>query len=183
MKKQLLFLITLGLLSCKQDVHQEPTHNFTVHRLIVLNDKGEMLMGKEEGNWYTLANVYDKRQYVKECLDSMANEFGIKITPPQLRGYFSYKYEYHPHSTLRSFYVAQYVSGDLKPAGDMEEMRWMPIEEAIDKTPVEAIKLTKKQILDFPDTLWGGSFMVYRKGEEHHARQVEEFYPLFKSGK
>lgn len=181
MKKHILFFIALALFSCTeaQDAHQEPTHNFTVHRLIVLNDKNEILMGKEEGNWYTFGHVYNESQYIKECLDSLANEYGFKISAPQLRGYFSYKYEYHPHSTLRAFYVAKYVGGDVKPAGATDEMRWMPMKEAIDKIPVESIKLATQQIFDFPNTVWGGSFLVYRKGEEHHTRTVEDFYPLF----
>jgi len=177
-----LFCCLLFLISCnkEQNAHVEPTHNFTVNRLIVLNDKGEVLMGKEEGNWYTLSHVYNERQFIKECLDSLSNEYGITTTTPQLHGYFSYKYEYHPYSTLRSFYVAQYLDGDIKPVGNMTEMKWMSKEDAIALTPVESMKLGIKQILENPDTLWSGSFMIYRKGEHHHARLIEDFYPLFK---
>lgn len=163
----------------QQNPHVAPTHNFTVNRLIVLNDKNEILMGKAAGNWYTLSNVHSNRQFVKESLDSLAHEYGITISSPKLHGYFSYKYEYHPYSTLRGFYVAKYISGEIKAAGEADEVKWMSIDEAIPLIPVESIKVGTKQILDYPDTLWGASFVIYRKGEHHHARMVEEFYPLF----
>lgn len=187
MKKiSILLVLTCVVFSCKQqivpqeqDSHLEPTHNFTVNRLIILNDNNEMLMGKDEGNWYPIAETYDKPQFVMEGLNNLSKEVGIKTTAPKLHGYFSYKYEYHPFSTLRAFYVAKYVSGTIRPSGNWDEMRWMPIDEAIAKTPVESIKMVTKQIVDFPDTLWGGSFVAFRKGEHHHTRMVEDFYPLF----
>lgn len=178
----ILFLSVLFILSCEpatEQPHHGASNNITVKRLIVLNDQNEVLMGKVEGGWYTLSHVYNKTQYVNEAMDSLANDYGIKIKDLELRGYFSYKYEYHPYSTLRSFYVAKYVSGNIKPSGEAEEMKWMPIAEAIEKTPVESMKLGTEQILKYPDTLWGASFMVYRKGEHHHARLEEDFYPLF----
>lgn len=177
-----LFSLILTLAACKsqqqQPQHWEPTHNFTVKRLIILNDKNEILMGKVESNWYTPSLVYDQRQYIRESLDSLSNEYGVEIASPQLRGYFSYKYEYHPYSTLRAYYVAKYSGGDIKVPAEMEEVKWMPIEEAILNTPVHSMKIITEQLLNFPDTIWGGSFMVYREREEHQARLVEPFYPL-----
>lgn len=177
-----LFFLTLILGACKspqpQAQHWDPTHNFTVKRLLILNDKNEILMGKVESNWYTPSLIYDQRQYIKEALDSLSQAYGIQIASPKLRGYFSYKYEYHPYSTLRAFYVAQYQSGDPEVPAGMEAVQWMPIEEAIRKTPVHSMKVITEQLLNFPDTLWGGSFMVYREGEEHQARLVEAFYAM-----
>jgi len=42
-----------------QNVHQDPTHNFTLHRLIVLNDKNEMLMNREDYVWAPPSSIYD----------------------------------------------------------------------------------------------------------------------------
>ncbi len=183
-----LIILLLMIVSCGKKLqnnnqaqynHLEPTQNFTVNRLIILNEKNEMLMGKEKGHWYNPGDVYIESQFVKESVNSLAGKYGIQITPPKLHGYFSYKYEYHPYSSLRAFYVAKYVSGNIKVSGNTEEVKWIPIDEAIEKIPVESIQMATKQILDYPHTLWGGSFVIYRSGEEHHARIVEEFYPLF----
>lgn len=161
------------------EVHQEPTHNFTVKRLIILNDKNEILMGKEEGNWYTPSLVYNQRQFIKEALDSTANVFGITIANPKLHGYFSYKYQYHSQATLRAYYIADYVDGTLNIPSNMEAVKWMPVADAIEQTPVKSMKAITAQILNNRETIWGASFEVFRIGEEHQAKMIEDFYPLF----
>lgn len=177
------FLILTILISCQpqagENGHTEPTHNFTVKRLLILNDNNEVLMGKEAGNWYTPSLIYSDRQYLQEALDSLANAFGVSISTPKLHGYFSYKYEYHPYATLRAYYIAYYDQGAIKATGPMTEVKWMPVDEAISATPVESMKQCITQILQHPDTLWSASFMVFRKGEHHHAKMEGDFYPLF----
>lgn len=158
--------------------HAEPTHNFTVKRLLIFNNQKEVLMVKEADHWYSPSMLYNDRQFVKEGLDSLANTFGIQIQSPKLRAYLSYKYEYHPYSTLRAYYMADYANGAVKTPPKMQDAKWMPIAEAIEKTPVQSMKDITTQIMEYPDTLWGGSYEVFRIGEEHQARMVEEFYPL-----
>jgi len=162
-----------------QDVHRDPTHNFTMQRLLILNDKNEVLMCREDYVWATPAAMYSQRQYIKEGLDSLANAYGVKISAPKLRGYFSYKYNYHPHSTLRSYYVAKYQSGTIQIPPGTDEVKWVPLPEAIEMNTVTSIKQITAQLLKFPDTVWGGSFMVYRNEKGHPTEQVEAFYPLF----
>lgn len=159
--------------------HQNPTQNFTVHRLLILNDNNEMLMAKEQHVWATPSYVYKDRQYVKESLDSLANAYGIKIVDIKLHGQFSYKYDYHPHATLRHYYVARYANGKVKIPKGMNEAKWMPISEAIETNTVTSIKEITQQITQFPNTVWGGSFLVSHVGDEHPTKIVEAFYPLF----
>jgi len=165
----------------EESVHWDPTHNFTVMRLIILNDRGEMLLGSEQDVWAQPSLVFESRQFLKENLDSLAAEYGIKIDSPKLHGYFSFKYEYHPYATMRSYFVANHVSGDIKNPERYDELEWMPIAEAIDKITVPAIKQITKQIIDYPNTLWGGSLMVSRDGKAHPTVPTEPFYPLFGS--
>lgn len=162
-----------------ENVHTDPTHNFTVHRLLILNENNELLMVKEDYVWATPSIIYDKREYVKESLNKLAETYGLKITEPQLRGYFSYKYDYHPHATLRAYFVAKYKSGGLKLPSGMNEAKWVPMEEAIEMNTVTAIKEITGQLLNYPDSLWGGSFLVSRNEKGHPTAQVESFYPLF----
>ena len=193
MKKSITFLTyVLLLLSIKsfaqvsqdsiqenQNEHRDPTHNFTMQRLIIVNEKNQMLMCREDYVWATPAVLYSKREFLKESLDNLASTYGIKITTPELRGYFSYKYDYHPYSTLRSYYVARYVSGEIKIPDGMDEAKWVTIPEAIELNTVISIKQITKQIMNFPNTIWGGSFMVSRTEKGHPTKQVEAFYPLF----
>jgi len=183
MKYIFIFLIAFSFLGCKesQSQHQDPTHNFTVKRLIIINDNNEMLMCKEQYVWATPSLIYNERQYTKEALESVANAYGVKIKDIELRGLFSYKYDYHPYATLRNYYVAKYVSGKLKVPDNEDDAKWIPIKEAIEKNTVTSIKEITKQIIEFPDTVWGASFMVSRTKGDHPTKMVEPFYPLFSS--
>ncbi|MFD2823948.1 NUDIX hydrolase [Lacinutrix iliipiscaria] len=182
MKKQIIILLAIFcLLSCNRNEHQDPTHNFTVQRLIIINDYNEILMSNQKDLWFTPSLVYNKSQFIKEGLDSLSNEYGIKITSPKLQGYFSYKYDYHPYSTLRSYFVAKYVSGELKIPEGKDDVQWIPMDEAVEKCSVSSINQITKQIIKFPDVVWGGSFLVSQVGDEHPTKMVEKFYPLFQS--
>ncbi|MBW1297284.1 NUDIX hydrolase [Aquimarina litoralis] len=175
-----LCLITICFWSCTTtNEHQSPTHNFVVNRIIILNEQNEVLMSREENVWATPSFVYDKRQYVKEALDSLSTAYGIKIKDVELRGLFSYKYDYHPYSTLRNYFVAKLDGGKLITPDGLAETKWIPIDQAIEKNTVTSIKQITKQILKYPRVVWGGSFMVSHVGDEHPTVIKENFYPLF----
>lgn len=162
-----------------QRVHQDPTHNFTVNRLLILNEKGEMLMVREKHVWAPPSYVVEHRQYLKEGLDSLASAYGIQIADIRLRGQFSYKYDYHPYATIRNFYTASYSAGAVKVPQGMDEVRWMPMQQAVDINSVISIKEIVRQIVKSQNTIWGGSFMVSHIGDDHPTKMVEPFYPLF----
>lgn len=180
MKAPLAFsLVLLSLLACDQNSHQATGHNFTLQRILIFNEHNEMLMSREESVWAAPFLLYQERRLLKEGLDSLANTYGIRIADVELRGQFSYTYDYHPHASLRTYFVANYVSGELKIPAGLAEVKWMPIPEAIDSNSISSIKAITKQITDYPDVVWGGSFMVREDGEEHPTEQVEPFYALF----
>ncbi|MFK7936502.1 MAG: NUDIX hydrolase [Saprospiraceae bacterium] len=186
MKKYLplVFLLCFIASACSknQDAHQKQEDNFTINRLIIVNDNNEVLMMREKHVWATPSFLYNERQYVKEGLDSLANAYGVKIENLQLHGHFSFKYDYHSYATLRNYYVARYVSGEIKVPEGMNEVKWMPAAEAIEQNSVTAIKQITRQIMNHPNTVWGGSFMVSHVGDDHPTKMVEDFYPLFEAG-
>ena len=138
-------------------------------------------MCKEQWVWATPSLLYSERQYIKEGLDSLSNAYGVKTTLPQLHGQFSFKYDYHPYATIRNYYVAHYISGEIKIPKGMDDAQWMPVPEAIEINTVTAIKEITEQIIKFPDVVWGGSFLVSHVGDDHPTKMVEVFYPLFQS--
>ncbi len=184
MRKFIIVIVFTSLLSCdtqNENSHTAPTHNFTVERLIILNEKNEIFMTREQDVWGAPSFSFDKRQYVKESIDSLANAYGLSISRPELRGYFGFKYKYHPFATRRAFYVAEYISGNPIIPAPMEEFKWMSLEEVIENSIVDAWKDIFKHILENPNTVWGASFEVYRDGSDHRTRTTESFYPLFKT--
>jgi len=160
---------------------QNVPENFVINRVLIVNEKNEILMIREQSVWATPSYKYSERQYVKESVDSLANAYGVKIDSIKLHGQFSFKYDYQPYATLRNYYVAKYVSGDLKIPEGMAEVKWLPSAEAIEINTVTAIKQITEQIIKNPTVVWGGSFMVSHVGDDHPTKQVEPFYPLFEN--
>ena len=160
--------------------------NFTLQRLLVLNDAGEVLMeqgdvlaGQEEPTWYPPSLYSNTRQSISEAMDSLALSNGIKITQLELRANTTYKFTYHKQVSFRSYYVAKYAGGNLISPKEGAIMKWVPIEVALPNIPVESIRLITKQVLEFPERVWGGSFLISENGEHHDALVLEAFYPLF----
>lgn len=153
--------------------------NFTLQRLIIQNDAGEILMEQYEQGWSPPSMYSNTRQSVKESMDSLALSLGIKISKLELRAYPTYKFAYHDQVSLRSYFVAKYKEGDLITPKGAKSIKFMPMEEALPKISVEAIKLITKQVVEFPEKVWGGSFLISENGELHETLVLEEFYPLF----
>lgn len=165
--------------------HYKRTDNFTVLRVIISNDKNQILMTNDQGFWGMPWVNLTQRQFLNEAIDSMAMEHGIEISDTELRGQFCFKYDYKPNVTFRNYYVAQYKSGTIKiPKNTLEtkfeDIAWVDIPEAIERNGNSGIKEITRQIMDNPDVIWGGSYMVSHTDDDHPTKMVEDFYPLFK---
>ena len=177
-----LALLTLALNACATtSTHDKASENFVVQRLIILNDADEILMVEDGSVWFMPSNIYKNRAFIKEDLKSLADTYGIQLTNLELRGQFSFKYDYESYATIRNYYVAQYAGGDLRVPEGLDAVQWIPVQDAIEKTTVTAIKQISRQIIDNPDTVWGGSFLISEDGESHPTMLVEGFYPLFEA--
>lgn len=188
--KVIALCLLIPLNSCGEPTKEEIPHylrkdNFTVLRVIIMNSKNQILMvgGKD---WWGMPYVnLSKRQFLKEAIDSMALEHGIQLSDIELRGQFSFKYDYKPNMTFRNYYVAQYKSGEIKvPKNTLEDefenIAWVNTPEAIERNNNSGIREITRHILDNPDVVWGGSFMVSHTEDDHPTKMAEHFYPLFK---
>ncbi len=197
MNPKLFFLIPFLLISTiysssaqsddtpKEEIpHYLRKDNFTVLRIIIMNEDNEVLMigGKD---WWGMPYVnFTKRQFVNEAIDSLAVELGIELKDVELKGQFCFKYDYKPTVTFRNYYVAQYKSGEIKvPKNTLEDefvnIEWVEMEEAIERNGNTGIKEITRQILHNPNQVWGASFMVSHTEDDHPTIMVEDFYPLF----
>lgn len=188
--KLIALLLFISFSSCTKKTKEEIPHylrkdNFTVLRVIITNSDNQILMigGKD---WWGMPYVnLSKRQFLKEAIDSMAVEHGIQLSDVELRGQFSFKYDYKPNMTFRNYYVAKYKSGEIKVPkntieDEFEKIEWVNASEAIERNNNSGIREITRQILDYPDVVWGGSFMVSHTKDDHPTKIVEAFYPLFK---
>jgi len=153
--------------------------NSPVVRLIIINDKNEILMRKTKFGWMTPAYRFYSKQNIHQVLDSMAANYGITIKNPKLAGLFTYKYTFKEKADTRQLYVAKYKSGTIRFPKD-EEVLWLPKEEAIKKldSTVSSLSLITNQILKYPNTLWGGSFILSKVDGKLQSKVEENFYSL-----
>ncbi len=178
----LLFLLLAVNTVFSQNNIPEPS-NQTIIRLIIVKDSNKILMRATENGWMTPAVYFVERQNIRETLESLANSYGVKINEPRLGGLFTYKYEFKATADMRQHFVAEYKSGELKAPNEKEKVEWMPFDESLKKLSetVPSLGEQTKQILSYPETLWGGSFLLSRANGKLSSKVEEPFYDL-KSG-
>ena len=158
----------------------EPTNN-TIIRLTILNDEGEMLIRDTEYGWMTPATYHNTRHNISEIIDSLIVYYGIEITKPNLAGVFTYKYEFKNSADIRLLYVAKLNGGELVSEINGEKLYWISKQEGIEKlqSTVPSLGEMTLQILDYPNIIWGGSYLLSRDNENKLISEMTEgFYPL-----
>ena len=175
-------LVVAMLLTCQCTLAQpkmDKDANTTAINLIILNDDGDILLKKATIGWITIGAFYEKRQTINEVIDSISNRYGVSITKPNLKGVFTYTFDYNNSLSLRQFYVARSTTKDL-PTNKNVEFRWAPKNVAIEKfkSTVPAQGEMIAQILEYPQVVWGGSFLLQRKKGKISSAQTEAFYPI-----
>lgn len=180
MKKAVILLILLLISNSiiGQSV-EKADPNSTVIRLTILNEKGEILIKNSTIGWLTISATFKERQTINEVIDSLSNRYGVSITKPNLKGVFTYKYGFKSSAYITQLYVAKSTTNDL-PANKNVEFRWTPKNEAIEKLKetIPSLGQMIKQVLDYPDVVWGGSFLINRENNEVSSSQTEDFYPI-----
>ncbi len=166
----------------KQEIVKK-ADNYTIQRLLVFNNNKEILLEKGQNGWMTPALRSNENQSLKEGLDSLAKAIGISIKLVKLSGVYTYKFiglPDHKEVSYRTHYTANYLNGELiQPTQPGREYKWFPIKSAVDMISNEALKAETNQILKFPKTLWGGSFLyTYKDDKFESIKMVEDFYPL-----
>ena len=178
----LICLVSISIFGQNKKV--EPT-NQTIIRLTIIKDNNKILMRETEYGWMTPAVYFKEKQNVQEITDSLANVYGIKISDLNLNGLFTYKYVFKPTADFRQLYTAKYKNGDLKSIVGKEKIYWMPIQEALVKlgSTVQSLEDMTKLIIEYPATLWGGSFVIDRVNGKLTSKIEGNFYPLMKNDK
>ena len=182
MKNIIIYFCTLIFSSCLWAQSSHVTKdNYTIQRLVVTNDNGEILIYKGKNYWMTPALRHNQNESIKEGLENLAQSYGLTITRPKLAGLFTYKFDFKQGVSFRSFYTAKITgTGDVSPPPPITQAKWVKPEEIMDIVGgIQARKMMLKHVLDKPETLWGGSFYLYdnEQGERKY-KVLEDFYPL-----
>lgn len=170
----------------KQDAAAK-VDNYTVYRLIVFNEKDEILMLKNKAGWHTPALRSNESLSIKEAMNGLANSLGLTIDPPKLAAVYTYKFEGlpgHRQVSFRTHFTARLKGGKLlqpsSSSGETDgEYFWMSVKDAMGKITFDSLKLETKQILENPKKIWGGSFLIIWKDDVYIGSKIlEEPYPL-----
>lgn len=151
------------------------------HRLLIFNSKQELMVVKVKNSefWVTPGIYQNNHQLIREGLDSLASTYGITITRPTLRGIFTLKSELDSSISIRNIFVSQMNGGIIKNPEIIEEVRWLPVNKAMEIITFPHINLIINQVTQYPNDVWGGSLSMYKEGKEYKSRILEKFYPLY----
>lgn len=164
-----------------QDSNQD---SYTIQRLIIYNQKGEILLEKHQNGWMTPALRHQSKESINQGLSNLAAEFGLKVSPPKLAGIFLFIAEYKPQSSFRQHYFAHVVEGEIKLPEDKLDVQWFSPHKAVemmsmpDAKLIPAVRDMTQHLLEFPEIVWGGSFSLWKENGKTQYKVIENFYPL-----
>ncbi len=158
---------------------QETPTASTFHRLLVFNTKNELMIVrlKNTERWMTPGWYQDGKLSIRQGLDTLAGTYGVTIEKPVLRGVFTLQDGQGGLST-RLVYNTRITGGQLKSPEIIDEMRWLPVPQAIDVITFPHITAQIAQITRHPETVWGGFQRMHQDGGKPGVEIIEPFYPL-----
>lgn len=177
----LLFILFAGIEATAQETSGD---SYTIQRLIIYNQKGEILLEKHENGWMTPALRHNQKVTTNQGLIHLASEFGLKISSPKLAGIFMFISEYKLQSSFRQHYVCNLVDGELKIPEGKPDAQWFPPHKAIemmsspDAKLIFAVRDMTAQILNYPEVICGGTFTLWKENEKTIYKMTENFYSI-----
>lgn len=174
------FLAASSIAQADAEPADEP--NYTTQNLIIYNEQGHVLLQRNFMGWSTPGWRYDDRVTLSEGLHQLARRYGVEISDLRLAGLFTYRYTYTPAMSTRSHYSARLVGGTPKAPQGFEELRWFSPRDAVaaigddsQRSPQALVQLSR-QMLENPDTIWGGAFHIRQEGQRYLSEMTEPFH-------
>ncbi|HID8536170.1 TPA: NUDIX hydrolase [Stenotrophomonas maltophilia] len=166
-------------------VARTPQDDYTILRLLVTDDQGRLLLEHNRSGWMTPAVRANRKQSVQEALRQLATELGLQVSPFTLAAFYSYRFNEDPPDpthdavSFRQHYRASLRSGQPPATTAEKQYRWVSRDEAASLIGMQALRMETVQVLDHPETLWGGAFELSFKGDKATGTKlIEPFYPL-----
>jgi hypothetical protein len=179
-RKVVVIVIALGVIAgffrySQTDV-QENKKTPEFHRLIITNDKNQLLVVKiKDKDFWVTQGMYDSQEKVtNKDLHKLAADYGLTITEPKLRGKFILKR--NANTSIRHFYTAITTSGSVKLPDNIDGAEWLPLYDAVEKITFPHIGLMLSKIMDGSNTVYSGSVLRYKEGKEFKAKVTKPFF-------
>ena len=182
--KKLIFLLLIFFFGLKLFAQETGNDSYTIQRLLIYNYKGEVLLEKNDFGWMTPALRHNSKTTIKTGLMNIASEFGVEVSSPKIAGVFMFISDYKPISQFRQHFSCNIVGGQLKVPINKKDAQWFSINKAIEmmslsstKAPLVIRDMTK-QLLYYPEIIWGGTFILSKNADKISYKTIEEFYPM-----
>ena len=150
--------------------------NPTFHKLIMLNEKGEVLLVEFDGEWEIPGGRYKADETQKSFLNSLAALHGQKPTQLKLNGVITFHHDNRERPTSMMYY-----SSVVKTNGESKRnIKWMPIKEALEIIPYQEMVEIVKHVSDHPNETFGGAMrIIYNQNQRTgEFKWIEPFYSL-----
>jgi len=180
-----IFLFSFIILFAVKSFAQETGNDsYTIQRILIFNRQGEVLLEKNDFGWMTPALRHNSQETINDGLMNLASEFGLQISSPEISGIFMFMSDYKSISQFRQHFSSNIIDGQLKVPETKKDAQWFSISKAIEmmslpdtKAPLVIRDMTK-QLLYYPEIIWGGTFLLSKKDEVITYKVTESFYPL-----
>ena len=130
------------------------------HRLLIFNDKNQLMVVKiKNTNFWVTPGLYSENPSLTNThLYNLAKEYGLAVSQPNLQGVFLLKNQQTNALSNRSFFKVNVIEGKTKKPVNIDEIKWLPVNEAIQVITFPHINVLLKQIMNFPNKVWGEQF-------------------------
>lgn len=159
---------------------QENSKISEFHRLLIFNSDNQLMVVKiKNTNFWVTPGLYSENQaFTNENLHKLAADYGLTVSQPDLRGVFVLQNKQNNSISNRSFFNVSVNGGALKTPDNIDEIKWLPIDEAVQVITFPHINMLIKQVNDYPNTVWGGTVLRYKEGDKFKSKLTKPFYPL-----
>lgn len=178
MKKHILLLL---LFMSVKIVAQSKTvaPNYSFFKLLIKNNKNEVLLVKWGNDWELQGRKYKGNYSLKEFVENMGSDVGVKLENIKLRGLFTYHYKGESKPTLMHYYEALYIEGKLKIPPSCSDIKWYSFEDAMKIIGYSDMKAIMNQIKE-NTRLWSGALEINQKTKINPRTfiMIDDFYTL-----
>ena len=177
--RSIILMLAMAFLSQLATAQQSPD-NYSFFKVLVTNEKNEILLVKWENEWEVMGERYNKGISVLNYVDTLAQSMGIKVSNRKLAALFTQRPVTRSNPTLFHYYTAKYVSGTIRPPADCTDIKWFSYEEALKVIPYEIMRSVIVNIQKNKGKVLGASFetSVDPQTKKTIVNVKENFYQL-----
>lgn len=173
-----LLMLAFFVWSCESPIQECPTSNRNYFKVLILNEKDEVLLVEFKEIWEFIGGTYNTSETLQEHVQKLAMTANIKVTDIQLRGLFSIYWNDVEKPDVHHYYSARYESGDMQSPGDCTGAIWADLTKAREVIVYKDMLQMYERAIESED-LWGGTYRIM-KDREKGTRDVEYLVDYFK---